>query len=85
MFQISNNLLVIQQIIHISTKETLKTDILQRGCYLLEILHTSPTVKTSKNVVKSGYFNKLLQWRAQISFCQMKEACNFSCVKIFLS
>ena len=33
------------------------------GQYLFEILHTSTTVRTSKNVVKSGYFQKLQRWR----------------------
>ena len=26
------------------------------GCYLFELLHRSPTVKSSKNVVKKGCF-----------------------------
>ena len=35
---------------------------------LFEISQTSLTVKNSENVVKSGCFKKLLQWRAPISF-----------------
>ena len=36
--------------------------------HLFEISQTSLTVKNSENVVKSGCFKKLLQWRAPISF-----------------
>ena len=36
--------------------------------YLFEILQTSLTFKNSENVVKSGCFEKLLQWRAPIFF-----------------
>ena len=42
--------------------------VLLSGRYLFEILHNSSTVKTSWHVVKSGYFLKLVPWRAQ-SFC----------------
>ena len=36
--------------------------------YLLEVLETSLTVKNSENVVKNGYFEKRLLWRALIIF-----------------
>ena len=36
--------------------------------HLFEILQTSLTFKNSENVVKSGCFEKLLQWRAPIFF-----------------
>ena len=36
--------------------------------YLFEILQTSLTVKNSENVVKSGCFEKRLQWRAPTLF-----------------
>ena len=36
--------------------------------YLFEILQTSLTVKTSENVVKSGFFEKLLRWRVTTLF-----------------
>ena len=36
--------------------------------YLLEILQSSLTVKNNENGVKSGCFEKLLQWRAPIFF-----------------
>ena len=36
---------------------------LMGGQYLFEILHTSTTMRTSKNAVKSGYFQKLQRWR----------------------
>ena len=32
--------------------------------YLFEIYHTSFNIKNRENVVKSGSFRKLLQWRA---------------------
>ena len=51
--------------------------------YLFEILHTSSTLKNSKDVLKSGCFEKRLRWRAPIFF-QMKEWYKVSCVKIFI-
>ena len=36
--------------------------------FLFEKLHTLSTMKTSKNVVKSGCFSKILRWRAQVFF-----------------
>ena len=36
--------------------------------YLFETLHTSPTIKNSKNVVKRDWFKKALRWRAPIFF-----------------
>ena len=38
-------------------------------------------MKTSKNVVKSRFFWKLLWWRVQ-KFFEVKKECNVSCVKI---
>ena len=45
--------------------------------YLLEILHTSPTVKTSKSVVESGYLWKRLWW-GLLYFTEMKEGCSMT-------
>ena len=36
--------------------------------HLFEILQTSLTFKNSENVVKSGCFEKCLQWRAPIFY-----------------
>ena len=46
---------------------------------LLEILQTSLTFENSQNVGKSGCFEKLLRWRAQIYFFEMKEGYKGSC------
>ena len=38
--------------------------------HLLEILQISLTFKSSEKLVKSGYFEKILRWRAPIFFRQ---------------
>ena len=50
------------------------------GQYLFEILHTSPTVKASQNVLRSGCFLRLLWWECSC-FCELKEGYKFSCIK----
>ena len=52
--------------------------------HLFEILQTSLTFKNSENVVKSGCFKKLLQWRTPTFFPKMKEGCKVSCVKLLM-
>ena len=51
--------------------------------HLFEILQTSLTFKNSENVVKSGCFEKLLQWRAPIFF-ETKDGYRVSCVKLLM-
>ena len=41
---------------------------------------SGPAMKTSKNVIKSGW--KLLRWRTQFFF-EMKEGCKLICVELF--
>ena len=51
--------------------------------YLLEILQSSLSVKYNENGVKSGWFQKLLGWRAPF-FSERKEGYKVSCVKTLI-
>ena len=56
-------------------------DDLLKNQYLFQILYTLINIKNCENVVKSGNFEKLLQWRAP--FPEIQEVYKISCVKIF--
>ena len=49
---------------------------------IYQILHTSIIIKNGESVVKSGKFEKPLQWKARIFL--IKEGCQIFCVKMLL-
>ena len=51
--------------------------------HLFEILQASFNVKSRENVVKSGCFEKRVQWRVHLFF-EIKEECKISSVKIIV-
>ena len=48
--------------------------------YVFEIIHASLTSNNSRNVIKSGCFEKPLRWKVP-NFFKMKEELKVSCVK----